>query len=81
MDKLAIQNRFPHFINLFSYDHNGYIININKDFTWNGHDYFTIKKYIIDLVQHSEKANIQKITNVKDFISRILNLNIKRYSL
>jgi hypothetical protein len=71
MDQLAISERFPHFKSLFSYNQDGYINGINKGFTWQGHDCFTIKNYIVELASHVERDNLKKFTNVTEFILRI----------
>lgn len=73
MHLLAMEARFPHFINLFHYSHDGFICDINKAFTWQGHDYWVIKKHILELAQTTERANLEKIVDVNDFVAHIQN--------
>lgn len=81
MDQLAMNNRFPHFTSLFSYTQDGYINGINKSFTWQGHHCFTIKKYIVELAQDAERDNLEKFTNVTDFLLRIQTPHANYYNL
>lgn len=66
MHKNAIEARFPHFITLFNFDPMGQIISINKDFTWQGYDGYTIAEMIIHMTERYERGNIEKHTDVSN---------------
>jgi hypothetical protein len=64
MYRIAMEHRFPHFIDLFFYNKDGSIYGFNRDFTWHDYDFFTIKNYVTELMQNSERENIEKIMNM-----------------
>ncbi len=69
MQRRAIEARFPHFLEVFKYDHSGSICDVNTAFTWtaNGisYDYISVVEYIRDLILLYEGGRIAKYTDVK----------------
>lgn len=73
MHKDAIEARFPAFLELFKYDHMGSIYDLNSHFIWSCHIHYShIVEYIIQLAKTYEMHNIERYTNVHDFIESIV---------
>ena len=78
MHRLAMEQRFPDFVDLFYYNKDGYIYDINTTFMWKQYDSNEILHYIINLASSSEKYNINKITDAKFFLRAAEKQKIER---
>ena len=68
-----MEQRFPHFVDVFFYNDDGIISKINYTFMWKNYNYITIVPYILELAHGAERRNLEEAVDVKDFICHIHN--------
>lgn len=71
----AIQARYPHVSGVFSFDVNGHITGIQRDFQYNGNHHIDVLHFLLKVLDW-EKHHIQEFTDVKDLITTVHTLLI-----
>lgn len=71
-EKEYIENRFPHFKNLFVFDTNQNMVGVNNTFRWNDYAYTDVLLYIKSIVRNC--PHIGNYKNCKDFNYKLTQL-------